>query len=173
MLRTSYFALTGIAALFVALALGCSLATQPPAAISPEGTAMPDPEVAVTRSAEAWLTNNSSLLVSRVATELEKMASMESQPRTLDPFLELIKAADAEKQLAKSIEWEVGIARADRGHYEVMVEGSGEIVFDGPNHWKTVYQVESTSLLVINGVTQAVDEYRMDGVSFSSRLNTQ
>lgn len=173
MLRTSYSVLAGIAALFAALALGCGLAAQPPKTIIHGGPAMPDSAVAATQSAEAWLTNNSSLLVTEVAKELERGATEGYQPRYLDPFLELVKSADAEKQLGKAIEWEVGIARADQGHYEVMIVGNGEIAFDGPHHWKTVYQVESTALLVINGVTQVVDEYQMGDLSFSSRLNTQ
>ena len=89
----------------------------------------------------------------------------ESEPGSINPFLERIKSVDVEAQLTDSIEWEVGLARSGQGRYEVMIVGSGEIVIEVPLAGKVPLVVRATAILGVDADTLDVVEYRVASVS--------
>ena len=157
-----FFCITTVLALLIIFAVACGSDSQPPATNTPA----PDPVVSATKSVDAWMGDNSSLLLSIIATELSEMGpASETVPGTVNPYLELIKAADIEGQLSDSIEWEVGLGRAGQGHYNVTVIGRGKFVVEVPIAANLTFHVQAIGELKVDANTLAVVDYRVDGLS--------
>lgn len=161
---------------FVMLAIltaGCAPGAQPPATHVPS-TATPPVEATLTQNAEAWLSDNSSLLISRVATELQGIEpGVETYPGTINPIYEQFKVTDIEAQLNDSTEWEVTRILPKEEHYEVWVTGNGQFLVqdpwpDDPLTKDLVNATQTRAILTLNKETLAVDAYSVTGAGIGT-----